>query len=150
GKLKDELKKRREFESLEQEAFLNLLRTAGVLMEGVDELFARFGISATQYNVLRILRGAGAVSEEKGMKCGEVAERMVTRDPDMTRLLDRLEKPGLIARARGHRDRRVVRTFITEAGLKLLKELDAPVLEMHKQQLGHLGREKLRELIGLL
>jgi len=148
--LKDELKKRKAFDSLEQEAFLSVLRTCSVLAEGADELFERFGISATQYNVLRILRGAGAVTMEEGIKCGDIADRMVSRDPDITRLLDRLEQRGLITRARGAEDRRVVRGMITPAGLKILKELDGPVVELHKRQLGHLGVRRLRELIGLL
>src|SRR5215469_2382140 len=91
-------------------------------------------LSATQYNVLRILRGA-----PEGLTCGEIANRMITRDPDITRLLDRLEKRHLISRRRGAKDRRMVLTRITPEGLALLARLDRPVQEAHRQQLGHLG-----------
>jgi DNA-binding MarR family transcriptional regulator len=103
------------------------------------------GLSATQYNVLRILRGA-----PEGLPCGEIASRMITRDPDVTRLLDRLEKRELIARSREAKDRRTVMTRITPGGLKLLVRLDEPVQAAHRKQLGHLGRERLRALAELL
>src|SRR5438552_2021568 len=150
GKLKDEIKKRHGFESLEQEAFLNLLRTGEFLMGQVEGLLKGFGLSGTQYNVLRILRGGGARCPESGLACGEVAGRMVTRDPDVTRLMDRLEERGLITRARGAKDRRVVRAAITEEGLRLLKELDDPVRKLHKRQLEHLGGRRLKEFIKVL
>jgi DNA-binding MarR family transcriptional regulator len=102
-------------------------------------------LSATQYNVLRILRGA-----PEGLTCGEVANRMITRDPDITRLLDRLEKHGLISRSREAKDRRMVLTRITPEGLALLARLDRPVQEAHRKQLGHLGAERLRALAELL
>ena len=102
-------------------------------------------LSATQYNVLRILRGA-----PEGLACGEIAKRMITRDPDITRLLDRLEKRGLISRCRETRDRRTVLARITADALKLLTRLDEPVQEVHRRQLGHLGRERLRALAELL
>src|SRR6187431_1756250 len=124
SKLKDEIGKLQDFESLAQEAFLNLLRTCGQLTAEADELLKPLGISGTQYNVLRILRGAGALDASKGIACGEVAARMVTRDPDMTRLLDRMERVGLITRARSSEDRRVVKVAITAEGLKVLKKLD--------------------------
>jgi DNA-binding MarR family transcriptional regulator len=95
--------------------------------------------------VLRILRGA-----IEGLPCGEIANRMITRDPDITRLLDRLERRGLIARSRETRDRRMVTARITPPGLKLLARLDEPVQEAHRRQLGHLGRERLRALTELL
>src|SRR6266849_6704672 len=101
--------------------------------------------SATQYNVLRILRGA-----PEGLPCGEIASRMITRDPDVTRLLDRLEKRGLISRCRETKDRRTVMARITQEGLKLLTRLDEPVQADHRKQLGHLGRERLRTLTELL
>src|SRR4051812_18388393 len=116
GKLKDEIKKRKAFDSLEQEAFLNLIRTVEKLSEGVSEVLKASGLSPTQYNALRILRGAGACCEETGIACREVADRMVTRDPDITRLFDRLETRGLITRARNKEDRRVVKTAITDEG----------------------------------
>src|SRR6266851_400942 len=102
-------------------------------------------LSATQYNVLRILRGA-----PEGLPCGEIASRMITRDPDVTRLLDRLEKRGLISRRRETKDRRTVMARITPDGLKLLSRLDEPVQAAHRKQLGHLGRERLRTLTELL
>ena len=102
-------------------------------------------LSATQYNVLRILRGA-----PEGLPCGEIANRMITRDPDVTRLLDRLEKRGLISRWRDTKDRRMVMARITVDGLKLLARLDEPVQESHRKQLGHLGKERLRALSDLL
>ncbi|HEY8670823.1 MAG TPA: MarR family transcriptional regulator, partial [Terriglobales bacterium] len=97
------------------------------------------------YNVLRILRG-----EPKGLPCGEIGCRMITRDPDITRLLDRLEKRGLISRIRDTEDRRVVLTRISSEGLKALSRLDVPVQDAHRKQLGHLGRERLRQLADLL
>lgn len=102
-------------------------------------------LSSTQYNVLRILRGA-----PQGLPCGEIAGRMITRDPDVTRLLDRMEKRGLISRARDSRDRRVVLARISGEGLKLVNRLDEPVQQMHRKLLGHLGRERLRALGELL
>lgn len=151
AKLMDEIRKQRPFESREQEVFLNVMRTAEALSEGMSALLKPFGLSATQYNVLRILRGAEACCcETSGMACREIGERMVTRDPDITRLLDRMEKAGLIKRERGKQDRRVIKTAITDEGLRILKELDGPVVEMHKQQLRHMGEEKLKALSELL
>ncbi|HYO07763.1 MAG TPA: MarR family transcriptional regulator [Tepidisphaeraceae bacterium] len=144
--LAKEIKKARPFESLEQEAMLNLLRTADVLAgQMMVRVFKAHGISAAQYNVLRILRGAG-----ESLACGEIGSRMITRDPDITRLLDRLEKRGLISRGREEKDRRVVCTRITEAGLKLLAEIDPSVQQAHRRQLGHMGPQKLKQLIALL
>lgn len=130
---------------LEEAAFLDLLRTSDVLARGVVHVLKPDGLSPTQYNVLRILRGS-----PEGLPCGEIAGRMITRDPDITRLLDRLEKRGLISRTRQNQDRRTVLTRITPAGLRLLARLDAPVQRAHRQQLGHLGRPRLRRLAELL
>jgi DNA-binding MarR family transcriptional regulator len=141
-----ELKQTRPFESLEVEAYVSLLRTADALLRGVEAALKGAGLSPTQYNVLRILRGAG----RNGLSCREIAERMITRDPDITRLLDRLESRGLIARARGALDRRVMLTRISSTGLRLLKSLDQPLLAAHKRQLGHLGAARLQRLVGLL
>ena len=102
-------------------------------------------LSETQYNVLRILRGA-----PEGLPCGEIGNRMITRDPDITRLLDRMEKRSLISRCREPQDRRTVLTRITPEGLKLLSRLDEPVQNAHRAQLGHLGRERLKALCDLL
>jgi len=131
--------------SVEEAAFLELLRTTDMLSRGMVQVLKAEDLSATQYNVLRILRGA-----PEGLACGEIARRMITRDPDITRLLDRLEKRGLIARCRETKDRRMVLTRITPDGLKLLAGLDEPVQEGHRKQLGHLGRQRLRELMELL
>jgi DNA-binding MarR family transcriptional regulator len=143
--LATEIKKRKPFDSLEQEAMLNVARTHDVLSSEAAEILKPFNLSATQYNVLRILRGAG-----QPLGCGEIAQRMITRDPDITRLLDRMEKRKLVSRCRDEKDRRVVCTEITPAGLKLLAELDGVVVKMHRRQLGHLGETKLKQLIKLL
>ena len=143
--LQDEVKKRNPFDSPEQEAALNLARTADRIAAGFVRLFKEHGISGSQYNVLRILRGAG-----EPLPSLEVASRMVTQLPDITRLVDRLENAGLVERARTPEDRRVVLIRITECGLKLLESLDAPVIELHRKQLGHLTRAELAELNRLL
>src|SRR5437879_7547038 len=129
----------------EEAAFLDLLRTTDILSRGLIQVLKAEDLSATQYNVLRILRGA-----PEGLPCGEIASRMITRDPDVTRLLDRLEKRGLISRRRETKDRRTVLTRITPEGLKLLARLDEPVQQVHRQQLGHLGRKRLLALNELL
>jgi DNA-binding MarR family transcriptional regulator len=137
--------KRRRAACPEEAAFLDLLRTTDMLSRGLVQVLKAEELSATQYNVLRILRGA-----PEGLPCGEIASRMITRDPDVTRLLDRLEKSDLISRCRETRDRRTVLTRITPEGLKLLARLDEPVQQVHRQQLGHLGRERLLALSELL
>src|SRR5487761_762060 len=121
----------------EEAAFLDLLRTTDMLSRGLIHVLKTEGLSATQYNVLRILRGAPT-----GLPCGEIGNRMITRDPDITRLLDRLEKRALIERWRDAEDRRVVMAKITREGLDLLARLDEPVQGTHRKQLGHLGREQ--------
>jgi DNA-binding MarR family transcriptional regulator len=145
-RLQDEIKQSRPFQSLEEEVTLGLARTADALERASEEVLRGSGLTPTQYNVLRILRGAGAA----GLACGEVAGRMITRDPDLTRLLDRLEARSLVTRARDGADRRVVTTRITQAGLALLAQLDAPVQAQHRESLGHLGEQKLRTLAQLL
>jgi DNA-binding MarR family transcriptional regulator len=137
--------KRKQASCPEEIAFLDLLRTTDVLSRRLVEALKPAELSGTQYNMLRILRGA-----PEGLACGEIGARMITRDPDITRLLDRLEKRGLISRCRETKDRRMVLTRITSKGLKLLGELDNPVLEAHRQQLGHLGNRRLRKLAELL
>lgn len=131
---------------LEQRAFVELQRAADRLMQQVAELLKPHGISATQYNVLRILRGA----QPEPLSCGEIAERMFTHAPDITRLLDRMEAPGLIARCRESEDRRVVRASITEKGLDLLVLLDPLVRQMHRRQFAALGRNRLAALVAAL
>jgi DNA-binding MarR family transcriptional regulator len=132
--------------SLEQEAYLSLQRTADLLARGAEEAIKRSGLSGPQYNVLRILRGAGP----GGLHCGEVGERMLTHDPDITRLLDRLEKRGLIVRTRESKDRRVITVRIAPQGLRILAGLDGPIAQFHCRQLGHLGKRRLGLLIELL
>jgi DNA-binding MarR family transcriptional regulator len=129
----------------EEAAFLDLLRTTDMLSRGLLEVLKGENVSPTQYNVLRILRGA-----PQGLLCGEIASRMITRDPDVTRLLDRLRKRELISRRREAKDRRTVMARITPQGLKLLARLDGPVQAGHRQQLGHLGRQRLEALSRLL
>jgi DNA-binding MarR family transcriptional regulator len=146
GKLEAEIKQRKPLTNLEAEVYLNVLRTADVLSRDMERMLRPYGLTGTQYNVLRILRGAG----RDGLPCGEVGGRMVTHDPDTTRLLDRLEARSLVARARENRDRRVITSRITPAGLALLKKLDRPVADRHRRALGHLGAARLRALTELL
>lgn len=129
----------------EEVAYLDLVRTVEMLSHPLAQLLKSEGLSPAQYNVLRILRGS-----PEGLICGEIANRMVTRDPDITRLLDRLEKRKLISRSRSDKDRRVVLTRITPRGLELLAGLDQPVRETHRRLLGHLGVERRGALARLL
>lgn len=144
--LRAEIKQTKPFGSLEQEAQLNIERTAAVLAHAFGEALKPYGVTATQYNVLRILRGAGP----EGLCRNEVRDRLISQVPDVTRLLDRLEDAGLIARERSTADRRLVSTRITADGLVLLAKLDAPVSEMHRQLLGHMDDKQLRTLSELL
>jgi len=146
GKLRDEIKQKRRFRSAEEEAFLNLQRTADVLARGMGEALKPWGLPQAQYNVLRILRGAS----RSGLACREIGERMVTHDPDITRLLDRLEARGLITRSREKADRRVITARITKEGLSILEQLDQPIEQVLKRRSGHLGKKQLRLLIELL
>jgi MarR family transcriptional regulator, organic hydroperoxide resistance regulator len=144
--LQAELKQKIPFPSREQEAYLSLLRTTDALETQVEIWLKQFGLTGTQYNALRILRGA----DPEGLPCREIGERMITRDPDITRLLNRLEDRGFVQRTRAKHDRRVIYGKITAAGLKLLREMDGP-LEMHgREMLRHVGQEKLKQLIELL
>ena len=149
GKLQHELGKRQPFNCAEEEAFLSIIRTADVLHRAAAEMFKAHELSGTQYNVLRILRGT-CPAGTSGLACSAIADQMLTRDPDMTRLLDRLEKRGLISRAREEKDRRVVRTCITEKGLAVLAELDPVIADCHRKHLGHMSQTQLRQLIDLL
>ena len=132
--------------TLETRAFLSLQRAADRLMTGLALLLKPSGLSPTQYNVLRILRGAG----EAGLACHAIGDRLITRDPDITRLLDRLEKRGLVARTREIQDRRVITVRITPEGLDLRAPLDSAVTELHRLQAAHLGDARLAELIAAL
>jgi len=144
--LQAELKQTVPFGSREQEAYLALLRTADALESKMEAKLKEFGLTGTQYNALRILRGAG----QDGLPCSEIGERMITRDPDVTRLLDRLQKRGLAERSPGKQDRRVIYGRITPAGLKLLREMDAPLEKFGREILRHVGQTQLRQLIELL
>ena len=129
----------------EEAAFLELLRTSDQLTRRLVPVLKTEELSEKQYNVLRILRGS-----PEGLACSEIGNRMITRDPHITRLLDRLEKRTLISRCRETKDRRTVVTTITPRGLKVLERLDEPIQELHRKQLGHLGRERLKTLCELL
>jgi len=129
----------------EEAAFIDLVRTADLLSRPVAQLLKSEDLSPAQYNVLRILRGSPG-----GLPCGEAGDRMITRDPDITRLFDRMEKRGLISRARDDKDRRVVLARIEPSGLEVLARLDQPVRDIHRKLLGHLGETRLRTLSRLL
>lgn len=131
---------------LEERIFLALLKTANALGLEAEQLIKSTGLTGTQYNVLRILRGA----QPEGLACRSIGDRMISHDPDMTRLLDRLEKRGFITRERQQDDRRVVKTHITHAGLEVLKPLDHPMRELHKRQFRHMSVARLKTLSGLL
>ena|SRR5436190_13223587 len=144
--LQQDLRQTKPFSSLQQEAYLSVVRTTSTLTDRVEDLLKPYGISGTQYNVLRILRGAG----EGGLCRNEVRDRMLTRMPDMTRLLDRMEDAGLVSRSREGDDRRMVLTQITTRGRELLDELDGPMTDLHQEQLARLTDEQLRSLVELL
>jgi DNA-binding MarR family transcriptional regulator len=146
GKLQDEIHQTKAIRLLEEEAALNIVRTADVLMLSLSDVLKPHLLSATQYNVLRILRGAG----EAGASCKDIGARLVARDPDITRLMDRLEQRGLVSRDRAKEDRRVVSHRLTGAGLELVNELDRPIEALHRKNMGHMKRGKLRQLIELL
>lgn len=145
-KLQAEIKQKAPFACIEEEAYLNLLRTGETLSHEVEQLLRASGLSATQYNVLRILRGAGS----EGCTCGETSERMVTHDPDITRLMDRLEKRKLITRSRDTRDRRVVIARITPEGMQILAELDKPLVQLQHSLFHHMTQQELTRLSSLL
>jgi DNA-binding MarR family transcriptional regulator len=131
---------------LEDQTFIALQRAADALAQDAEQLLKAHGLTGAQYNVLRILRGA----EPAGLACSDIGERMISHDPDMTRLLDRMEKRGMITRQRQTDDRRVVKTRITSDGLALLKRLDQPVREAHKRQFRHIPAARLKILAELL
>ena len=132
--------------SAAENAFLSVVRVAGGLLRDVEILLNQHGLTAAQYNVLRILRGAG----EQGACGREIAGRLITADPDITRLLDRMEKRGLISRRRDTQDRRFVTTRIASSGLEILAALDEPVSELHGRQFGSFSGAELKQLIDLL
>ena len=144
--LRDELKQRKPFGSVQHEAVLNILRTSHLLTDAFEGVIKPHGITGSQYNVLRILRGAAP----GGLCRNDVRERLLNRMPDVTRLLDRMEQSGLVSRSRDGDDRRVVTTKITKAGMRIVNDLDEPVAKQHQQQLGHMSDEQLRTLVRLL
>ena len=141
-----ELQQNKPFSTLEEEAAVSLARTASLFDWRMAEMLKPHGISPTQYNALRILRGAG----KQGRTCSEIGERMINRDPDITRLLDRLERHGLVERSRDKKDRRVITARIATAGLNLLNSLDRPVEALLKKLLGHMSKTDVQELVRLL
>ena len=146
GKILKELQQSKPFRHVEEEVFLNLQRTADALMQEITDILKPFGLSPTQYNVMRILRGAG----ESGITCKEIGARMITRDPDITRLLDRLERRRLVTRNRAKEDRRFVSIHITNEGLSLLKELDDPIAQRQLDLMGHMDKQQLYRMVELL
>ncbi len=145
-KLLAELRQRTPFEGPEHEAYLNLIRTASALMRREVELLKTYDLTPAQFNVLRILRGAG----EDGLICREIGERMVAFDPDVTKLLDRLEARGLATRERRASDRRAIVARISPEGSRLLRTTDRPMRELVVALLGHLGSRRLETLSALL
>lgn len=144
--LREEIHQGRPFRSLEEEAALNLYRTTQMLADLNEVFYRQHGLTLTQYNVLRILRGAGA----EGLGRNEIRERLLSRMPDVTRLLDRMEEAGLVRRERSATDRRCVPTFLTEKGRTLVDELDEPVAALNQRQFGHLTPGQLHSLIETL
>jgi DNA-binding MarR family transcriptional regulator len=144
--LQQEIQQTRPFELVEEEAMLNIVRTAEVLQRAIADFLGGFGLSPAQYNVLRILRGAGP----DGATCSQIGKRMLTHDPDITRLLDRMEARELIARARDGADRRAVITRITETGLALVGEIDQPVKKLFQTRLAKIGRDEFANLTAQL
>ena len=144
--LKHELKQQKPFRSLHQEAQLNIVRTSNLLVNDFEQMLKPYEITGTQYNVLRILRGA----EPRGLCRNEVAARLINRMPDATRLLDRMEEAGLVTRERAEGDRRLVTTQLTKKGRNLVDSLDDEVDQQHEKGLGHLSKQELEKLIELL
>jgi len=144
--LKSEIEQKQPFASAEEEAILNVVRTSDCLLRAVQRRTRGWGLTPTQYNVLRILRGAGA----EGLTCAAIGDRMIAAEPDITRLLARLKGLKLIRQHRDRHDRRVVWTQITQAGLKLLRAMDPVIQRMLIELLGHMSHAELTEFIRLL
>ena len=144
--LHTELKSTRPFDLLEEEAHLSVIRTAAVLDHDFAQVLKPYGLTTTQYNVMRILRGAGG----EGLCRNELGTRLLRQVPDVTRLLDRLKQMRLIGRQRSDADRRLVRTRITQKGLDLLAELDAHIRQTHRERLAHVSPQRLRALVDTL
>ncbi len=146
GKLQQEIKQTKPFSSLQEEAFLNLQRSSDYLFQSLNEALKPAGLSGTQYNILRILRGAGP----DGLACREIGERLITHDPDLTRLLDRMEQRELAIRCRENRDRRIVTVRIAPKGLKVLEQLDESIPRLLQKQFCNFDEPRLKLLIELL
>jgi len=146
SKLQEEIKQRKPFESLQEELWLNLSRTTAMVGHVIEQRLRRRGLSPTQYNVLRILRGSGA----KGLCQYEIAERLVAQVPDVPRIVDRMEKAGWVERVRGQADRRVVMASLTQAGVALVGELDAAMDDLHSVLFKDLTQEEMERLNELL
>lgn len=146
GKILIELQQTKHLRHAEEELFLNIQRTADALMQEVSDVLKPVGLSITQYNVLRILRSAG----EAGLTCKDIGSRMVTRDPDITRLLDRLERRHFLTRTRAKEDRRYVSIRITDRGLALLEQLDDPVGQKQVSLMRHIDPAQLPVAIDIL
>jgi DNA-binding MarR family transcriptional regulator len=146
GNLKDEIRQERPFQSIHEQALLNLMRTADCLDRALEKKIRPFGVTATQYNALRILRGA----HPRGLTCAAIGDRMIAAEPDITRLLSRLKKLRLVRQHRDARDRRVLWTRISAAGLELLREMDPAIERAPAELLGHLSGNQLDELSRLL
>ena len=146
GRLQQELKQTKAMASIEEESLLNIVRTADVLLQSLTIVMKPYQLSPTQYNVLRILRGAG----DAGVSCKDIGARLVARDPDITRLMDRLEQRGLIVRDRSKEDRRIVTHRLTQAGSDLVNELQRPLEALNKQLTGGIKPGDLRQLVDVL
>jgi DNA-binding MarR family transcriptional regulator len=146
GRIQQEIQQTKPIRHLEEEAALNIARTADLLMQRISDVLKPHALSPTQYNVLRILRGAG----RDGLSCKEIGSRLVARDPDITRLMDRLEKRGLLRRERSTEDRRIVTHCLTEDGLEVVGGLDQPIESSHREAMGHVAPAKLHKLIAIL
>jgi DNA-binding MarR family transcriptional regulator len=144
--LKLEIAQEHPFASLEEEALLNLLRTSDGLNRAVQLKTRPWGVTSTQYNVLRILRGA----QPQGLTCSAIGSRMIAAEPDITRLLARMKAIKLIRQRRDRQDKRVVWTQISESGLALLREMEPVILRLPREVLGHVSQAELTELIRLL
>jgi DNA-binding MarR family transcriptional regulator len=145
GKIQQELRQGKPFRQVEEEAALNIIRTADAFHQQIADVLKEAGLSPTQYNILRILRGS-----PDGLCCKEVGERLIARDPDITRIMDRLEKRKLIVRERAKEDRRFVTARLTDDGLKMVNDLDKPVENLQGKLLHHMSKAKLAALIELL
>lgn len=143
GKLLTEIQQTRPFALIEEEAILNVARTAEVAAQHMANFLKPYALTGTQYNVLRILRGAG----KDGITCSQLSERMISRDPDISRLLDRMEARSLVIRERSKEDRRIVLTRISENGLDLVNSLDKPVRDFLKATIGKIKKHRLEELV---